>query len=66
MNKLVAYPWPGNVRELQNVLKRILVLGDWEKMVDELVFGPNVTGALYSGDPQSKKSSIISERFDFD
>ncbi|RJQ65926.1 MAG: sigma-54-dependent Fis family transcriptional regulator [Desulfobacteraceae bacterium] len=34
--KLTTYHWPGNVRELQNVLKRMLVLGECEKIVDEL------------------------------
>ncbi len=33
---LASYSWPGNVRELQNVLKRMLVLGDAEKIVEEL------------------------------
>jgi two-component system response regulator AtoC len=33
---LAGYSWPGNVRELQNVLKRMLVLGDADKIVDEL------------------------------
>lgn len=34
--KLTEYHWPGNVRELQNVLKRMLVLGNWEEIIDEL------------------------------
>lgn len=34
--ELASYSWPGNVRELQNVLKRMLVLGDAEKIIDEL------------------------------
>ena len=34
--KLQEYHWPGNVRELQNVLKRMLVLGDCDKIVAEL------------------------------
>jgi two-component system response regulator AtoC len=34
--ELSSYTWPGNVRELQNVLKRMLVLGDAEKILDEL------------------------------
>lgn len=34
--KLKTYHWPGNVRELQNVLKRMLVLGDSNKIVEEL------------------------------
>jgi two-component system response regulator AtoC len=36
IQKLKRYHWPGNVRELQNVLKRMLVLGECEKIVDEL------------------------------
>jgi two-component system, NtrC family, response regulator AtoC len=36
IEKLMEYHWPGNVRELQNVLKRMLVLGDSEKLVAEL------------------------------
>ncbi len=38
IEKLVKYYWPGNVRELQNVLKRVLVLGSWEEIIDELNF----------------------------
>ena len=37
-DKLLAYSWPGNVRELQNVLKRVLVLGNWDEIIDELNF----------------------------
>ncbi len=35
--KLIAYHWPGNVRELQNVLKQIIIFGDSEKIVDEIL-----------------------------
>ena len=34
--KLIAYHWPGNVRELQNVLRRILILGDSKENVAEM------------------------------
>lgn len=37
LEKLLHYHWPGNVRELQNVLKRMMVLGDCENIVDELL-----------------------------
>jgi transcriptional regulator with PAS, ATPase and Fis domain len=41
--KLSAYPWPGNVRELQNVLQRIIVLGESEDTLDSmLVSAPRV------------------------
>jgi len=36
MKTLVEYKWPGNVRELQNVLKRLVVLNEWEEVIDEL------------------------------
>ncbi|MEA3231422.1 MAG: helix-turn-helix domain-containing protein, partial [Thermodesulfobacteriota bacterium] len=36
IRELTAHSWPGNVRELQNVLKRILVLGDSEKVIANL------------------------------
>lgn len=37
IDKMLTYPWPGNVRELQNVLKRMLVLGNGEDIIDELI-----------------------------
>jgi DNA-binding NtrC family response regulator len=37
MDKLTAYPWPGNVRELQNVLRRIIVLGEGEESIDLMI-----------------------------
>lgn len=37
--KLTAYSWPGNVRELQNVLKRIVVLGEAEEAIDGMLTG---------------------------
>lgn len=38
--KLAAYRWPGNVRELQNVLQRIIVLGEGEEFVDGMLTRP--------------------------
>jgi transcriptional regulator with PAS, ATPase and Fis domain len=36
IQRLCAYRWPGNVRELQNVLKRIMILGDGEECLNGL------------------------------
>ena len=35
--KMSTYHWPGNVRELQNVLKRIMILGEGEETIDDLL-----------------------------
>jgi len=36
IQELLQYPWPGNVRELQNILKRMLVLGEADQILSEL------------------------------
>ena len=61
MDKLMYYSWPGNVRELRNVLKRILVLGNWEEIFEDLIKRgglPTVTG---STDPSSKELPLLTE-----
>jgi transcriptional regulator with GAF, ATPase, and Fis domain len=35
--RMAAYPWPGNVRELQNVLQRIIVLGEGEEALGAMM-----------------------------
>ncbi len=37
IDKLISYHWPGNVRELQNILKRIMILGEDEETIDDLL-----------------------------
>ena len=37
IDKLTAYHWPGNVRELQNVLKRLMILGNGEDSLDDMI-----------------------------
>jgi transcriptional regulator with PAS, ATPase and Fis domain len=41
IDKLSLYHWPGNVRELQNVLKRIIILGEDEESIDKINILPN-------------------------
>jgi transcriptional regulator with PAS, ATPase and Fis domain len=46
ITKMSGYHWPGNVRELQNVLKRLMILGESEEIIDELIstVGPHQRG----------------------
>jgi two-component system response regulator AtoC len=36
MNILMQYHWPGNVRELENMVRRMVVLGSDQAVVDEI------------------------------
>ena len=63
--KLTSYPWPGNVRELQNVLQRIIVLGESEETIDAmLVTAPRLhrdEAHGVSARPQSVLSEIMAD-----
>jgi DNA-binding NtrC family response regulator len=37
MEFLHNYAWPGNVRELKNVVGRLMLLGDWDTLKEELL-----------------------------
>ena len=37
VDRLCDYSWPGNVRELQNMLKRIMILGEGEENINGLL-----------------------------
>lgn len=34
---LLGYSWPGNVRELKHTIERLMLLGDWETVREELL-----------------------------
>ena len=34
---LLNYSWPGNVRELKNTVERLMILGDWRTVKEELL-----------------------------
>ncbi len=66
IRELTAHSWPGNVRELQNVLKRILVLGDSEKVIAGL---KNPSRPIEEFDLEAKRifsSSFIHKILDFE
>jgi transcriptional regulator with PAS, ATPase and Fis domain len=66
MKKLLTYHWPGNVRELQNVLKRIMILGDCEESVDELLKPRSVNGNPAAAHDDPIRPLVRHELVEFD
>jgi transcriptional regulator with GAF, ATPase, and Fis domain len=65
--KMAAYPWPGNVRELQNVLQRIIVLGESEEALDAMLtaaaISPAATRSPARGGGSSSLMSMLAANF---
>jgi transcriptional regulator with GAF, ATPase, and Fis domain len=59
--KLSAYPWPGNVRELQNVLQRIVVLGESEETLEAMLMSTPRCRCDEAKDLAAKPSGVLSE-----
>jgi two-component system, NtrC family, response regulator AtoC len=57
--KMAAYPWPGNVRELQNVLKRIIVLGEGEAALDGMLKTAAISPAAIGSPAHSGGPSVL-------
>ncbi|MFZ0728318.1 MAG: sigma-54 dependent transcriptional regulator [Desulfobacterales bacterium] len=66
MKKLLGYSWPGNIRELQNVLKRILILGDTEESIDELLQTAEDQGYSANGNPGNVAPLVHGELINLD
>ena len=66
MNRLLAYAWPGNVREMQNVLKRIMILGDSEENIDDLLQDSDIHSYSENGNPGSLEPILKSELLNLD
>jgi transcriptional regulator with PAS, ATPase and Fis domain len=61
IDKLCAYHWPGNVRELQNVLRRIIVLGEGEENIDGMIPAIAASRSIpHQLEPNHISSSLIS------
>jgi DNA-binding NtrC family response regulator len=62
--RLTGHPWPGNVRELENVIRRLVVLGDSERPIEALMTRgrTGTTGTARRRDRPSRRPA--SERLD--
>jgi len=40
---LQGYDWPGNIRQMENLIKRLVILGSEDVLVDELLGSPTTT-----------------------
>jgi transcriptional regulator with GAF, ATPase, and Fis domain len=64
MDIFLEYDWPGNVRELSNIIQRLMVLGDWDKvksqMFPETVDSYSVSGLMGKNqEPESDIQKIV-------
>jgi transcriptional regulator with PAS, ATPase and Fis domain len=66
MKRLLAYSWPGNVREMQNVLKRIMILGDSEENLDDLLKGSDIHAYSGNSNPGNFETLVSSELLNLD
>jgi transcriptional regulator with GAF, ATPase, and Fis domain len=57
--KMADYPWPGNVRELQNVLQRIIVLGESEQALDGMLTAAAISPAAIRSPARGGGSSSL-------
>lgn len=59
MNLLMGYHWPGNVRELENMIKRMVVLGSEQTVLQEI--GQRDTPTLRTGHLGGGSTSVADE-----
>jgi two-component system response regulator AtoC len=57
LRALSSYSWPGNLRELENTIKRYLVLGDEQTIVEEL--NPLQSSASLAPNPEGAGNSSL-------
>ena len=63
IDKLCSYHWPGNVRELQNVLKRIMILGDGEENINGILKSASAPTHATGPRPSADGTSIPIDLF---
>jgi len=60
LGRLISYSWPGNVREIQNIIKRCLIVGKWEEVIDEFFTNKKPTDITIKGkfSPKSRQLKL--------
>ena len=58
MHALMGHSWPGNLRELENTIKRYLVLGDEQAIIDELVPPQSAEPTAANGEDANGRSGL--------
>ncbi len=53
----VRHQWPGNIRELENMIKRLVVLGDEAAVIEELGTKAKEKRGVYESNPQPPAST---------
>jgi len=65
MDTMLSYHWPGNVRELENMVKRIVVLGNEKAVIPEIESKRKKPEPARSGDPLADFSDLEALGADF-
>jgi transcriptional regulator with PAS, ATPase and Fis domain len=68
INTFKEYQWPGNIRELENTVKRLVLFGDEEMALQELMrnyleveIKPNTAAHFSSNSPKGTENSCLKE-----
>jgi len=59
LDRLTTYHWPGNVRELQNVLKRLMVIRDWDAISQALHANPSTEQPAPFDSPAARSDAFM-------
>jgi two-component system response regulator AtoC len=65
LGRLISHRWPGNVREIQNIIKRCLIVGKWEEVIDEIFTNKKPIDITTKATPALDEASIIDDFIDF-
>jgi DNA-binding NtrC family response regulator len=61
MQCILEYDWPGNIRELENVIKRLVILGKEDLIIDELTTKIEARNKIDKPQPVPSSTESVSE-----